>query len=146
MFEFLEEMQRYCELVIFTAATKDYADVILDCLEIRKPYFDFRLYRQHTSFHGISLVKDLSWIGRDLRKVVIIDNIAENFKLQYMNGLHIKTWIGDIKDEEFLFLKEHLSKIFHSRTQNILPYIKALKDGYKKQNGTYALIDLNIKD
>ena len=143
MFEFLDEMCKYCELIIYTAATKDYADIILDSLEINRKYFDFRLYRQHTSFHGISLVKDLSWLGRDLRKIVIIDNIADNFKLQNNNGLHIKTWTGDIKDEEFLNLKDLLFKVFKSRTSNILPYLKIMKEYYKRNNN-YSNIDLEL--
>lgn len=144
MFEFLEEMKNHCEIVIFTAATKEYADVILDCLEINNNYFDFRLYRQHTSFHGITLVKDLSWLGRDLRKVLIIDNIADNFKLQYANGLHIKTWCGDVKDTEFYHLKNLLGRIFRSKTSNIMPYLKEIKDVYKSTNSTYAGIDISV--
>ncbi len=64
-----------------------------------------RLYRQHTTICGIGFVKvrkfiirDLSKIGRDLNKSIIIDNIPENFKLQPNNGLAIKTFIDDMKD------------------------------------------------
>ena len=94
MFEFLKEMKKYCELIIFTAATKEYADIILDSLEIGEKYFEYRLYRQHTSFHGISIVKDLSWLGRDLNKTLIIDNLSENFKLHYSYGLQFDFCIG----------------------------------------------------
>ena len=142
MFEFLNQIQEYCEIVIFTAATKEYADLILDSLEINKKYFDYRLYRQHTSFHGISIVKDLSWIGRNLDKTIIIDNIADNFKLQYSNGLYIKTWTGDTKDEEFMALKEQLFEIFKTKTSNIIPYLKVMKD-YHKKNGSYVGLDSN---
>jgi len=143
MFEFLNSMSTFCELIIYTAATKDYADIILDSIEINRKYFSYRLYRQHTSFHGISLVKDLSWLGRDLRRVLIIDNIGDNFKLQHSNGLLIKTWTGEIKDEEFKFLLSHLNKVFKSSTDNILPYLKILKDGYKRNN-TYGGIEFDI--
>ena len=141
MFEFLKEMKKYCELIIFTAATKEYADIILDSLEIGEKYFEYRLYRQHTSFHGISIVKDLSWLGRDLNKTLIIDNLSENFKLQYSNGLHIKTWCGDIKDEEFFSLCTALSNIFNTNTNNIIGYLKKIKDYYKKNNSSYVGIE-----
>ena len=143
MFEFLEKMKTYCEIIIFTAATKDYADVILDSLELVEPFFDYRLYRQHTSFHGISIIKDLSWIGRNLNKTIIIDNISDNFKLQYSNGLAIKTWCGDIKDEELYALKVLLSSIFETGSSDILPFIKTLKDSYKAYS-TYTNIE--VKD
>lgn len=143
-FEFLREMGKYCEIIVFTAATKEYADSILDCLEITGEYFDYRLYRQHTSFHGISLVKDLSWIGRDLKKTLIIDNIGDNFKLQYANGLHIKTWCGDIRDEEFSALTPLLTKLFKANISNIIPSIKIIKENYKNNANSYADLDLKI--
>jgi CTD small phosphatase-like protein 2 len=40
-----------------------------------------RLYRQHTSHNGPFLVKDLSLLGRDMDKMIIIDNISDNFVL-----------------------------------------------------------------
>ena len=39
----------------------------------------YRLYRQHALPHGPVFVKDLSRIGRDLSKCIIVDNVAENF-------------------------------------------------------------------
>lgn len=138
MFEFLDEMVKYCEILIFTAATKEYADFILDSIEVNNHYFDYRLYRQHTSFHGIYLVKDLSWIGRDLRKVIIIDNTAENFKLQNQNGLHIKTWTGEINDRELLYLKNILSNIFENKTDSLLPFIKIVKEHFNKNCNSYS--------
>jgi len=143
MFEFLNEMKKYCELILFTAATKEYADIIIDSLEINQRYFDYRLYRQHTSFHGITLVKDISWLGRELNKIVIIDNISENFKLQNANGLHIKTWTGDIFDEELKYLLTILSKLFKSNTNNIIPYLKIIKENYNKNNSYIGNIEFN---
>jgi len=39
--------------------------------------------------HENSYVKDISKIGRDLNKTIIVDNMAENFKLQPDNGIYI---------------------------------------------------------
>lgn len=144
MFEFLNEMKKYCELILFTAATKEYADIILDSLEINQRYFDYRLYRQHTSFHGITLVKDLSWLGRDLNKILIIDNIPENFKLQKENGLHIKTWTGDINDEELKYLLIILSKLFQSKVNDIFPYLKNIRENYYKNNSYCGSLETEL--
>jgi hypothetical protein len=85
-------MSQHFELVIFTAGTEDYANWALDYLE-NVSCISHRLYRQHAlPFNGY-YVKDLSRIGRDLSKTIIVDNIAENFSLQPMNGIFIKTWI-----------------------------------------------------
>jgi len=76
--QFLKEMFQLYELVIFTAGTEEYADwalMFLDNVSLIK----HRLYRQHAlPFNGY-YVKDLSRLGRDLSKTLIVDNIAENF-------------------------------------------------------------------
>jgi len=43
-FEFLDEMAKYFELVIFTAAMQDYADSVLDQLD-KNQVLKYRLYR-----------------------------------------------------------------------------------------------------
>jgi CTD small phosphatase-like protein 2 len=43
-------------------------------------------------------VKDLSRIGRDMSKTIIVDNVAENFQLQPDNGIFIKSWFDDMND------------------------------------------------
>ena len=55
-------------------------------------------YRKHATKHGNAFVKDLSRIGRDLSKVIIVDNVAENFQLQPDNGIFIKSWFDDADD------------------------------------------------
>lgn len=58
-----------------------------------------RLYRQHASQLGNVYVKDLSKLGRNLSKTLIIDNVADNFQLQCENGIYIKSWFGDECDD-----------------------------------------------
>jgi len=41
------------------------------------------------------IIKDLSKLGRDLSKTIIVDNIAENFVLQKDSGIFISTWYDD---------------------------------------------------
>jgi CTD small phosphatase-like protein 2 len=45
------------------------------------------------------LVKDLSLLGRDIQKTIIIDNISDNFILQPENGIFISTWYDDMNDK-----------------------------------------------
>jgi len=48
----------------------------------------------------------LSLLGRNLSKIIMIDNLADNFRLQPNNGLPIKTWNDEIKDNQlFDYLK-----------------------------------------
>ena len=76
-FDFLRELNDIYEIVTFTAGTKDYADNILNILDIDNNIIKYRLYREHTTILGFTVYKDLSKLGRDLSKVIIIDNLKE---------------------------------------------------------------------
>lgn len=57
-----------------------------------------RLYRHHISINGDKWIKDLSLIGRDLSKVIMIDDLHKNFEKQPDNGIQIKAFTGDGND------------------------------------------------
>jgi TFIIF-interacting CTD phosphatase-like protein len=78
LFEFLQKLEPLFEVGIFTCALKDYADIIIEHM----PAVTIRLYRQHTVKMGRELVKDLSRVGRDLSRVILVDNLEKNFQLQ----------------------------------------------------------------
>lgn len=95
--EFLKEISQYYEVVVFTAALQEYADWVLDQIDPNK-HVKARLYRQHALPYGTNFVKDLSRLGRDIRKVIIVDNVGENFQLQPENGILIRSWIDEPGD------------------------------------------------
>lgn len=81
--KFLQQMAQHYEVVIFTAGTKDYADWALEHLanKAARHYIDYRLYRDHTIQCMEVFIKDLSYLGRELDRTIIVDNITENFLL-----------------------------------------------------------------
>lgn len=95
---------------MFTAAVKDYADNILDSIDEQKR-ITYRLYREHTRIEDYVSIKDLSMIGRDLSRCIIIDNIASNFKVQPRNGIAISTWTGEANDISLFNLIPVLKKL-----------------------------------
>ena len=110
--EFLQEMKKIYEIIVFTSATKQYADPIENEIENNVKYFDFRFYRQHAIVYDNYFVKDLSRIGRSLDKVIIVDNMPRNYKLQKENGIMIKPYWGeDEYDTALISLGEILKKI-----------------------------------
>ena len=98
--KFLEEMSKHYEVVIFTAGIQEYADWVVDQLDPDGSLIKHRLYRQHTINRDTEndlplIIKDLSKIGRDLSRTIIVDNLAENFILQKDSGIFITTWYSD---------------------------------------------------
>ncbi len=59
-----------------------------------------RLYRHHAAGKDSTILKDLSKLGRNLERLVFVDNMAENFKLHPDNGLCISSWVDNINDSE----------------------------------------------
>ena len=88
-------MKSLYELILFSFVIPEYVDPIVNILEKKKKYFEYRLYRQHASLSGNDYVKDLSKLGRDLKKIIIIDNMPQAFKLHKFNGICIKAFYGD---------------------------------------------------
>jgi len=43
-------------------------------------------------------------LGRDVRKIIIVDNIVENFQLHIDNGIFIDSWEGDESDKSLINL------------------------------------------
>ena len=112
LMEFLEKIKNYYELVVFTAATQEYADPIINALDPNNKYFDYRLYRKHTIIIDNDFVKDLSKLGRDMNRIIIVDNMEQNYKLQKDNGITIRPfWGKDNEDTALIDLLEILIKI-----------------------------------
>lgn len=97
-------MAKCFEVVIFTAGLKDYADWILNDFD-KARVISHRLYRNSCRFRRGVFVKDLSRLGRDLTKTIIVDNIAENFEMQPDNGIHIISWFSSPSDTELMKLE-----------------------------------------
>lgn len=127
---FLNEMRKYYELVIFTAAVKDYADIVIDHLESDKKLFSKRFYRCSVRLNSKGeSIKDLTIINEDLSKTIIIDNTPENFLKQKANGIFIKSWYGD-KDDNCLM---DLIPILKSIVENEVQDVRLFLDSYKRQ-------------
>ena len=123
----MEETSKHYELVIFTAAVKDYADQILDTID-KKNWISHRLYREHTRLEDYVSIKDIGLINRDLSKTIIVDNIASNFKLQPRNGVAISTWTGDPEDISLLNLIPVLVKLAKDGVKDVRDGLEVLSD------------------
>ena len=107
LFWFLSKVKPFYELITFTSASKEYAQPIINEIELKNKYFDYNFFREHSVISGNDFVKDISRIGRDMKKIIIVDNMEQNFRLNKQNGIKIKPFYGD-KNDKILY---ELSKI-----------------------------------
>ena len=108
---FLEEISKLYEIIIFTSSPKNYADGILNKIDINNNYFSHRLYKDHVIFEKGKSVKKLNMIGRELNKIIFVDNMKCNAKYNLKNLYLIPSWIYDINDQELIKLKSKLKYI-----------------------------------
>lgn len=100
---FLSQASRFAELVIFTAGHAAYAQPVVDLLDPERRFFAGALFRDATvTASSRENVKDLSLLGRDLSRTVLVDNNPYSFLMQPANGLPIAPYHGDADDGHLL--------------------------------------------
>jgi RNA polymerase II subunit A small phosphatase-like protein len=108
--EFLLRMAELYEIVIYTASMSKYANPLLDKLD-KANVSAWRLFREACTRLSSGYVKDLSRLGRDLKRTIIIDNSPVCYSLQPDNAIPIQTWKDDINDRELLDLVPILTSL-----------------------------------
>ena len=111
--EFLHEMKKIFELILFSDTSQEYIDAIIDVIEGEEKYFSYVLSNKYITFDNKGeRIKDLFLLGRKIKNVIVVDNTEKLYKLNEENLICIRPFFGDIyKDKNTLkilgkFLKE----------------------------------------
>ncbi|XP_061660553.1 CTD (carboxy-terminal domain, RNA polymerase II, polypeptide A) small phosphatase-like a isoform X1 [Syngnathoides biaculeatus] len=123
--QFLQRMGELFECVLFTASLAKYADPVADLLD-QWGVFRARLFRESCVFHRGNYVKDLSRLGRELGKVIIVDNSPASYIFHPENAVPVQSWFDDMADTELL---------------ELLPIF----EGLSKEDDVYSLLQ-NLRD
>lgn len=108
--EFLARIGDRYECVLFTASLAKYADPVADLLD-KRGVFRSRLFREACVYHKGNYVKDLARLGRDLHKVLIIDNSPASYSFHPENAIPVPTWWDDPSDVELLDILPLLERL-----------------------------------
>lgn len=127
--EFLVRMGRHFNLIVFTASLPEYADPILDHLDPERKLFQQRFYRHHTTELLDGTVKDIGIVGVDLSKVIIVDNVPENFGPNKDNGIFIKPWYDDRQDTAL----RDLCLLLEKMTGEKCPDVRVFLSDYRQE-------------
>ena len=129
LFYFLNKVYPLFDIVIWTVATKEYADPIIDIIEENKKYFIARLFRHHATIKNNTYIKDLTNLGRDINTIIIIDDKETSFSFQKQNGILIKPFYGTYLELKNDFILYDLFKIL---TKIILDKSNDVREGINK--------------
>ena len=123
--EFLNNVSKYFEVVIFTASIPKYASPLLNILDTEKN-IKHRLYREDCTYINGLFIKDLKRLNRPLKDLIIVDNSPLAYAFNAENGLPIKTWYDDRNDTELNKILPLL--IFLSNVKDVRRYIQLFVD------------------
>ena len=121
--QFLINMSKYFEIVIFTASLSKYANPLLDIIDPKK-VCSYRLYRDHCTLINGIFVKELKRLNRNIKDIIIIDNSPTSYAFNPQNGIPIKSWFEDKNDNELEKLEPFLK--FLSKVDDIKLYIPSI--------------------
>ncbi|XP_039257050.2 mitochondrial import inner membrane translocase subunit TIM50-like [Styela clava] len=131
------------EIVIFTRETGMTAYPLIDSMD-PKGYIMYRLFRDaarfKSGFKSGSLKdkelpkldpyyqKDITYLNRDLKRVVVVDNDKRATELQPSNGITLKPWDGSNTDTELF----DLAAFLHTLASNEVDDVRPVLEHYRK--------------
>ena len=119
LFSFLSTIKPFFELILFSIDSKDFSEPIINMIENDKKYFDYKFYKDHCVLYKNNLIKDVTLIGRDLSKIIIVDNNETCFELNKENGIKISSFYGDNNDNKLFELKNILKEIYFKNYNDV---------------------------
>ena len=138
LFSFLSMIKPYYELISFSCEPREVTDPILKEIESEKKYFDYKLNREHAFLYDNCLIKDISLIGRDISKIIVIDDDENSFKINKENGIKITPFNSDTKSDNVLFeLKKILILIYKKNYDDVRIGLKEFSNDIKRKVNSF---------
>ena len=130
LIQFLSGIKPYYEIISFSKFSKSYSTTIINYIQQGRKLFDVNLYREHCTLIGRKFIKDISLIGRDMKKIIMVDDLPENLEKFQANGILILPYEGEeqINDRVLYELKKMLILIYKLGYDDIRLAIKQFKD------------------
>lgn len=115
---FLQTLSEFCELALYTSATQDYADTILNFID-KKNLIHKKFYRHDCVFSKNKYFKDVMRFDQNNEKLLIIDDDPRCYLNMQNNIIKIKFWNGDEEDDSLLKIKNIIKNFCNSGRNSI---------------------------
>ncbi|GBE80843.1 Mitochondrial import inner membrane translocase subunit TIM50 [Sparassis crispa] len=122
---FLAYLSQFYEIVIFTTQYHYTATPIIEKLDPYQFYISYRLFRDATRSINGQPIKDLTYLNRDLSKVILLDAHPEHISAQPENAVVIPKWTGEVRDKGLIAMIPFLESIAIYKPQDVRPILEA---------------------
>lgn len=123
---FIRYLSQYYELCIFTSLPVASADQIIRKLDPFRIVM-WNLFREGTRYEKGEYVKDLSYLNRDLSKVILVDSHAGHAKAQPENAIILDPWKGQANDKGLVALIPFLEYIATMSVEDVRKVLKSFE-------------------
>jgi len=113
--ELLDQLSALYEIIVFTAAGKDYAEAVVSVLDPERKYIKRVVSREHcVEISGGYVVKDLRiFKDRNINEMVMVDDSIYSFAFNIGNGIPISRYEDDDEDDQELsILTQYLRRLY----------------------------------
>ncbi|KLO05854.1 HAD-like protein [Schizopora paradoxa] len=120
---FLTYLSQFYEIVVFTSQHSYTALPILEKLDPYDYSILYKLFRESTRSVNGTPKKDLSFLNRDLSKVVMLDTDPDHVSLQPENAVVVPKWKGNPRDKGLVAMIPFLESIAIYRPEDVRPIL-----------------------
>lgn len=123
---FIRYLSQYYELVLFTTVPFAMGEPVVRKLDPFR-FIMWPLYREATKYEEGEIVKDLSYLNRDLSKVIIIDTDKSHVRKQSENAIVLEPWKGASEDKDLVGLIPFLEYIHTMQYSDVRKVLKSFE-------------------
>ncbi|OAX40299.1 HAD-like protein [Rhizopogon vinicolor AM-OR11-026] len=122
---FLAYLSQFYEIVIFTTQHHYTAMPIIEKLDPYNFFITYKLFREATRSVNGKIVKDLSYLNRDLSKVILLDTHPEHVSSHPENAIIIPKWTAAPGDKGLIAMIPFLESIGIYKPPDVRPILQA---------------------
>lgn len=142
--EFLNKMSQMYEVVILCEEETMFMSQLTESLDPNHRIFSARMGRECLCIRDGEFVKDLKYLNRDLKNVVILEKSPKMIRLQEDNAILLPEFNGDKEDKYLVEIIPFLEHLVKDRIQDVREEIK--KYGHSETGKKYLERLQKIRD
>ncbi|ODV94078.1 hypothetical protein PACTADRAFT_50967 [Pachysolen tannophilus NRRL Y-2460] len=127
---FLGYLSQYYEIVIFSSNYMMYSEKTIQKLDPYHAFVSFALFKESCRYKDGKVIKDLSLMNRDLKKMVLVDVDPAAYSLQPENAIPMDPWDGK-PDDKLIKLIPFLEYLATQPLSDVRPILNSFKDKKK---------------